>query len=296
MTAIALPPPRSETFTSLTKPVSDQIIIEEDVHLHPWSSIKSIGIAYTAGCGEFGRMENSHVSIDNLNSIISTGFFGIFDGHGGKECSEILLNELPKRYVQNAAKFKSEELCWKETFISLDKHLDNFLRFKSCGAAAACVVIKNIDGFRVISCANIGDVEVMVIRDGKTVKLTEIHDTKNYREVFRVENSGALIVSDFINSRTHLTKCFGSHELKGDKPILLAEPKHRLMVITPELTHIVIATRGVWDILSDEKIQEIVTKNDKDTKTAAQELIDASYSSRKNTTVMVIDVRPLTLI
>lgn len=296
MAAIIIPPVQSVEFTSLTKPTSDQIITEEDVRLHPWSSIKSIGIAYTTGLGEFGKMENGHVSIDNLNSVISTGFFGIFDGHGGKECSEILLKEIPKRYSQNATKFKSEELCWKETFTSLDAYLNNSFRFQSCGAAAACLVIKKIDGFRVISCANVGDVEVMVIRDGKAIKLTETHNTKNYREVYRVENLGALVSSGIINSRTHLTKCFGSHELKGKKPILLVEPKHRLMVITPELTHIIIATRGVWDTLSDEKVQEIVIKNDKDTKTAAQELVDVSYGSRRNTTVMVIDVRPLMLI
>lgn len=286
---IKLTPIQASTYTSMSKPSSVDISLEEDVHLHPWSSVTSVGIAYTNGSKRFAPMENAHVSIDNLDGSLRTGFFGIFDGRNGFKCSQMLTRYIPEAYVRSRKVHDSEDLRWSTAFKEVDGKICKSIDLVDSGASAACMVIQNIKDRRVISCANVGNVGIMAIQDGKPIKLTETHDINHGRDAYHVRMSGGSFAGGKVNGYLEITRCFGESILK--EKILTAEPYCRTLDIAPATSHIILATKGLWKMLSDSEIADIVTKADKDVKLAAKNLISASYGCGDNLTIMVIDVR-----
>lgn len=284
-------------YTSLGKPSTPEISMEEDVHLHHWMAVKGVGIAYTTGADKFAQMENAHVSVDRLDGHLGQAFFGVFDGHGGKSCANFLAQHLPTNYTEVAKTNSVEKISWTGVFAKTDAMYNAYAEATSCGAAAACVVIKSLEGKLVASCANVGDVKAIAIRDGKAVQLTEEHTVKrHHRDVYKLTQAGGVIDGGKISGRLDCTRMFGVESFKhvsaGRKRSLVAvEPYSRLLLITPEVSHLVIATSGLWDKVSDESVVETVSQFGDDTKAAARQLIDASYGSGKNVTVMIIDIR-----
>ena len=139
-----------------------------------------------------------------------TSFFGIYDGHGGNQCSEFLRDSLHKLILNDENYPENVELAIKNGFKNAEKNfLNNFAldpkdennildRSGSCA-----VVILFVDSK--IYVANVGDSRALFSENlGKSyVEITEDHKPNNPREKNRIiKNGGQVYQSQTVISGT----------------------------------------------------------------------------------------------
>jgi len=85
-----------------------------------------------------------------------------------------------------------------------------------------------------------------------------------------------------------VTRAFGDTQLKKSK-ILISEPEINEILLMPEDQFVVLATDGLWDVLSDEEVISIVQSTE-DNLQASQQLINQAVQlgSKDNISCVVI--------
>jgi len=85
-----------------------------------------------------------------------------------------------------------------------------------------------------------------------------------------------------------VTRAFGDTQLKKSK-ILISEPEINEILLMPEDQFVVLATDGLWDVLSDEEVISIVQSTE-DNLQASQQLVNQAVQlgSKDNISCVVI--------
>ncbi|KAI3915274.1 hypothetical protein MKX01_035533 [Papaver californicum] len=216
-------------------------------------------------------------------------FFGVFDGHGenGHKVSNLVINRLPKllleqeRYrlcnndeselVMNT--YKPNE--WRRECVSAFKIMDKEIKLQkdfdsSCSGTTAVTILKQ-DQDLVI--ANLGDSRAVMgrISEGelKAVQLTIDHKPEWPKEAERIRNCGGRVIPHKGEPDVHrvwsadddymslaMARAFGDFHLKDYGVIAIPQITH--IRLTKEDQFIVLATDGVWDVLTNEEVASIV--------------------------------------
>ena len=222
-------------------------------------------------------MEDKSKSIENFNNDKNQMVFEIFDGHGGDEMSTYLQSNLSKIYKQNLLLNKGNIiLSLKNAFHDADDEMRSQLNIEGLGSTGSLVhlvkeFIENPE--LVIYTANVGDSRVSLISPEHIIRLSYDHRTTDEKEKKRILESGIEIIDDRIWGTLMLTRIFGNYEYKeykeeneneeknGNKG-LICEPFISKMEIDLNIENqfLIIASDGIWDIISEEDIQNIIQK------------------------------------
>ena len=221
-------------------------------------------------------MEDKSKSIENFNNDKNQMVFEIFDGHGGDEISTYLQNNLAQIYKQNLLLNKGNIiLSLKNAFRDADDEMRNQLNIDGLGSTGTLVHIKwENENDLVVYSANVGDSRVSLISPDHIIRLSYDHRTTDQKERKRILESGLEIIDDRINGTLMLTRIFGNYEYKNineneedendidNNKGLICEPFISKINIDLNIENqfLILASDGIWDIITEEEIQQIIQK------------------------------------
>jgi len=207
-------------------------------------------------------LNNSQHSYTKLDcaELAMTSFCGVFDGHGGDECSEFLANHLAPILVQHM--LRERETLKAALYEGSNHHLSNggpnssssntqstnedaasetmrriikqsylsadteFIRPRTApqsGSTAATVILFG----RRLFAANVGDSRVVLCRSGgQCVELTSDHKPSRPDEAARVRAAGGFILHKRVMGELAITRAFGDKSFKMGIKAMLEEDEH----------------------------------------------------------------------
>ncbi|CAD7699335.1 unnamed protein product [Ostreobium quekettii] len=273
----------------------------------------------------------------------SLHFFGVFDGHGGVEaarhCADRLhqnLHDAWKRRFRPAAAPPKPPRFGKSghskaahadrdhahtgeapavlshatshdikgVFADAFHQTDDEFRHEDVSALVGSTAVIVLVGQRYYLVANCGDSRAVLCRAGQAHPLTVDHKPEREDEMARVEKAGGQVW--FWNGARvmgvlAMSRAIGDRSLR---PYVIPDPEVTIVPRTTDDTLIIIATDGLWDVVSDQEACTLAMKcldraqqkgaTDSDAaRLTATVLIRAAMDrgSRDNITVVVIDLR-----
>jgi len=247
------------------------------------------------------------ISEDNKKSekII---LFGIFDGHGGYQISSKLLEILPKE-IHSRINTNTNESHIKQMLIDSFEKTDKELMTKitecdDIGSTGSIAFLMKYKSNRILYIANIGDSHIYIISNKKALRLTKEHKCTVEEEILRVKEKNALIYENRLFGQLALTRAFCDRKLKPYG--LVATPFVNSYIIKEKSisnknkneqdeeydVYIVLASDGIWDVVNDENLIQILIEDgkNKSTKELCKNMIDYSIKngSKDNISIIII--------
>lgn len=152
----------------------------------------------------FAEMNGWRNSMEDAHVIFmqeSWGFFGVFDGHGGSQCSEFIAARMEEELKKSGP--PEDESCMKELALRLDREFLELKQPSGSTGTFACVQPSQLDPGRRyhLRVGNIGDSRVLLSRaDGTLVEgsgtdggLTTDHKPDHPSETQRIERTGGRV-------------------------------------------------------------------------------------------------------
>jgi serine/threonine protein phosphatase PrpC len=180
---------------------------------------------------------------DQLQELAMTSFAAVFDGHGGDECSNYLVDAMP-HHIREAMYAEREALraaieasrtsarseqaedaasdlmrkILKGAYLKTDNEFITPKTAPQSGSTAATVVLLG----RRLFAANVGDSRVVLCRGGgQCVELTSDHKPSRPDEAARVRAAGGFILHKRVMGELAITRAFGDKSFKmGIKAML----------------------------------------------------------------------------
>ena len=109
-------------------------------------------------------------------------------------------------------------------------------------------------------CGNVGDSRCVIVNNNNMViRISVDHRVSNESEFSRILKMGGTISEGRINGEIMLSRSLGDFELKGSG--LISDPYLESRLITQRDKCCVIASDGVWDVISEKMLKEIVERS-----------------------------------
>jgi serine/threonine protein phosphatase PrpC len=217
--------------------------ISEAIGARPTMEDRTLVIQSMALEASHGYYKNEPKEL--LEELAMTSFAAVFDGHGGDECSNYLVDELPrqirlhmlaeqqnlKRAVEESRNANRQEQTedaaselmrkiLKTAYLKTDKDFITPKNAPQSGSTAATVLLF---GRRVLA-ANVGDSRVVLCRNGgQCVELTSDHKPSRPDEAARVRAAGGFILHKRVMGELAITRAFGDKSFKMGIKAMLEE-------------------------------------------------------------------------
>ncbi|KZV27374.1 hypothetical protein F511_02483 [Dorcoceras hygrometricum] len=254
-------------------------------------------------CGRRETMEDSHFLIPNFCNEKDVHFFGIFDGHRGAAAAEFSAGALPE-FLRTQISASSPSKALVEAFVRTDNvfrtELDS--QRKLTGVAQkdfhpGCTAVTALIVKSKLFVANAGDCKVILCRAGNPYALTRDHVASCLEERERVISAGGEVKWQLDTWRVgpaalQVTRSIGDDDLK---PYVTAEPEVDETLLSEEDEYIVMASDGLWDVVSNIEVVSIIRDTVKEAGMCAKRLATeaAARGSKDNITVIVVFLRPV---
>ena len=197
-------------------------------------------------------------------------FFGLYDGHGGKTCSNFLRDNLHTFIIQDSNFPSNPEQAILNGFEKAENHFID-LALKKVDKSGSCAVIILIVGKQCFV-GNLGDSRAVVsTKEGNDyMVLSKDHKPNDEEERLRIIKAGGEIyaigehaVSRIIPGRLAISRAFGDidaklKELGGNPNVLIAQPEIQSFTIKANIDFICIGSDGIFDRLSNQDVVELV--------------------------------------
>ena len=218
------------------------------------------------------EMEDFHYIKALLNKKLNCSYFGLFDGHSGKEVGMYLMENLHKiisQELKNNVVEDSESMknIIKNSFEKIDKEINN-QNFKNETGSTGTVLLlykdKNSKTGKSLMCANVGDSKAYLINKKEIKIITKDHKCCDANEVKRIRDTGGIVFRERVFGTLMLTRSFGDKEMK--KYGVLSTPDIFCHNIDENDLFVIIASDGVWDVVEEDEIfklsQDKISSND----------------------------------
>lgn len=260
------------------------------------NSALKVGVATMAGRRD--HMEYRHLCVLELPDHPDVSLFAVFDGHGGKQCSDYLWRNVSE--AMNSVADLDQESLIVSAFLQLDSV---FLNDADDSGSTAVLVFVYTDPetnqpYKVRS-AYVGDSFALLIRDGDFELLTRDHRPLFPAEYDRIRAAGGKVSDGRLNGHLSMSRGFGdsSHKRPLSNPpesrMLIALPEFVVMHLQP-LDILVLGTDGVVESLTLKKVGDFVTKisSNEEPHSVASSLLTRSLGagSGDNQTAIIIQM------
>lgn len=160
-------------------------------------------------------MEDACVVVDGFGGDPGTGYFGVYDGHGGRNVAEYLRLNLHNNVEKElrAKGDRSVEECFKAAFIATDVEAAQTGEQASGSTAVVCIVRRQA-AKRYVYTANCGDARAVLCHAGAAVRLSRDHKATDAAEKARVEAAGGFVVRKRVMGVLAVARAFGDFVLK----------------------------------------------------------------------------------
>lgn len=216
------------------------------------------------------------------------GLFAIFDGHLGHDVPDYLQSHLFDNILNEHDFWTETETAIRRAYDVTDKKiLDKAVDLGRGGSTAVTVILFN--GEKLIV-ANVGDSRAVICKNGVAKQLSVDHEPANERE--DIEHRGGF-VSRFpgdvprVDGQLAVARAFGDKSLKRH---LTSEPDIAEEVIDEDTELIILASDGLWKVMSNQEAVDLV-KNTKDAQTAAKQLTEEAVTRKSKDDISCIVVK-----
>ena len=219
---------------------------------HKFTSV--LGAGAHSDIGRRADMEDDDLIVDNFGNIPTTGFFALYDGHGGRQTVDFVVKTLHLNFAQAFEQKKDLPLedVFKIAYLSTDSQLRRRGITRSGSTAVTCL-LQQEEGKRVLHSANVGDSRAILCRGGRAVRLTIDHKATLPEEAKRVKDAGGYIGrNQRVNGILAISRALGDHMLKDKNNIVSAEPYCKSVELIEEDEFLILACDGVWDVMTDQ--------------------------------------------
>ncbi|GFZ09339.1 protein kinase family protein [Actinidia rufa] len=256
-----------------------------------------------ATCGRRETMEDTHFLMPRMCSETDIHVFGIFDGHRGAAAAEFSVRALPG-FLQSLGSTRSPSDALLEAFVKTDVAFRNKLDYhrKSKGVIQkdwypGCTAIVALIVRNKLFVAFAGDCRAMLCRASSVHVLSKDHVASCIEERERVVREGGQVKWQIDTWRVgpaalQVTRSIGDDDLK---PAVTAKPEITETILSVEDEYLVMASDGLWDVMSDAEVVSIIKDTVKEpgmcSKRLATEAVERG--SKDNITVIVVFLRPV---
>jgi len=249
-------------------------------------------LEYSISCmqGWRSNMEDTHIALPSLNidTLLHTSLFAVFDGHGGKFCSDFahdkFLNCLKdQEEYQEYSRMQTDEerdsaegilllrKALRGCFIELDTKLFLMGKMNSCtvskGDSSGCTALVLIITPKNVICANAGDSRAVLTKLETTdnqelankkllaIPLSHDHRPTCKTEKERIKEAGGIIYHHRVGGDLAVSRGLGDFRFK--KNLQQKNPEDQIVTCVPEITvkprsevdqFILLGCDGIWDI------------------------------------------------
>ncbi|KAK3159371.1 hypothetical protein QOZ80_2AG0149260 [Eleusine coracana subsp. coracana] len=254
--------------------------------------------------GRRDYMEDVHVCISDLaknygcdsvnDEIIS--FYGVFDGHGGKDAAHYVRDNLPRVIVEDADFPLELEKVVKRSFVQTDSKFAETCSNDKALSSGTTALTAMIFG-RSLLVANAGDCRAVLSRRGIAFEMSKDHRTCCINERRRVESLGGYVDDGYLNGQLAVTRALGDWHLEGmkDQPggPLSAEPELKMTTLTKDDEFLIIGSDGIWDYFSNQNAVDFARRKlqeHNDLRLCCRQIVEEALrlGSRDNLTAVMV--------
>merc|ERR1719291_1091016 len=288
-------------------------------------SVMRFNAAVHSAQGFRATMEDEDIVLQDLATSCwrNCSYFGIYDGHGGRDCVSYVRQNLHSNIVQalndRGGLDKSERVHhdmyeslvegFRETdkqFLRMARAVEGLNGGSGCAAVVACI----IGGW--VWCANVGDSRALLCRSGRAVQLSVDHKPDREDESKRIEAAGGFVTFHRVLGRLAVSRAFGDEEYKappdGDadaKSLVIAEPEIRGDQLIPEDDFLFMACDGLFDVFTNQEAVDFIHSrlaampaSEQDPKRVVEDIVHEAIDQRRSrdnvTALLVTFRRPVT--
>uniref|UniRef100_A0A7N0RFY9 protein-serine/threonine phosphatase n=1 Tax=Kalanchoe fedtschenkoi TaxID=63787 RepID=A0A7N0RFY9_KALFE len=256
-------------------------------------------------------MEDTHICISDLAmkfgyDLLNEGavsFYGVFDGHGGKDAAHFVRDHLPRVIVEDADFPVELEKVVTRSFVETDAAFEKSCSIESALSSGTTALTAMIFG-RSLLVANAGDCRAVLSRLGVAIEMSKDHRPCCSNERMRVESLGGYIDDGYLNGQLAVTRALGDWHLEGLKEIgdigrgpLSAEPELKLVTLTKEDEFLLIGSDGIWDVFTSQNAVDFARRrlqDHNDARLCCKELVNEAIKrgAIDNLTVVMVCFHP----
>ena len=186
------------------------------------TSVQTLSFAEDMNPRFRSTMEDACVVVDGFGGNGGTGYFGIYDGHGGRNVAEFLRLHLHVN-VDKELRIKGDrsvEECLKSAFLITDAEAATTGEQASGSTAVVCLVRRQA-AKRYVFTANCGDARAVLCHAGVAIRLSLDHKATDPVEKARIEAAGGFVLRKRVMGVLAVARSFGDFILKK---FVTAEP------------------------------------------------------------------------
>ncbi|WOL20483.1 putative protein phosphatase 2C 52 [Canna indica] len=247
----------------------------------------SLACGYSSFKGKRASMEDYYDLKSAKIDGQTIGLFGIFDGHGGSRAAEYLKEHLFDNLIRHPKFMTDTKLAISETYKKTDSDFldaeSNSSRDDGSTASAAILIGKHL------YVANVGDSRAVISKAGNAIALSDDHKPNRSDERKRIEDAGGVVMwagTWRVGGVLAMSRAFGNRLLKQ---FVVAEPEIQEQMVDEEMEFLVLASDGLWDVVTNEDAVSLV-RVEEEPDAAARKLTETAFSrgSADNITCIVV--------
>lgn len=208
------------------------------------------------------QQEDAHCEHVPLGDKPEHALFCVFDGHGGKEASNAAIGLMPQQIMAHMKRLGEPQEDATEllhlAFMSVDNKMSQF-EYEGC--TATVVLVWRYGSDRYVQAANAGDSSAFMNCGNKVVALTRDHKLAYEEERERMTRTGVDVNEGQtrIGGGIAITRALGDHFAKDNESGMIAVPYiSEAIKLTPDDTHLILASDGLWDVISGRRALDLV--------------------------------------
>jgi len=252
-----------------------------------WTSVKSVGVSMDMNPRFRKTMEDEHVLIDSFGDNPQSGYFAIYDGHGGRGAVEYVAKSLHQNLLLELKQTQEIPEAIKQSYLKTDDQIKQSpIQFSGTTSVSAFITIHPETKSRVLYIANAGDARAVLNRNGKAVRLSYDHKGSDESETKRIVDMGGFVVLNRVNGILAVTRSLGDCALKN---YVIGDPFQTTTDLNQNDTHLILACDGLWDVISDQEAIDLI-KSEESAQKMADILLQFALKngSTDNISIMVI--------
>lgn len=200
--------------------------------------------------------------------------FSVFDGHAGPRCSKFLKDHFAKIFFDLKATRRGEiPIGLYKAFAKAENQYCQIARAAGWPDGSTAVVAV-VHGHHLLV-AHVGDSRAVMCRGKKALELTSDHKPDRPDETERILAVGGTVERTEmggsiprVNGHLAVSRSFGDLRMKEVQRYVSAEPEMNVWQLTPEDKFIVLASDGLWDVLTNQEAVDFVRRDSSKSKAA----------------------------
>ncbi|TMX00132.1 hypothetical protein EJD97_001347 [Solanum chilense] len=216
------------------------------------------------------------------------GLYAIFDGHSGRKVAEYLQSHLFENILSEPDFWRKPVTAFKKAYKSTNNYiLENVVGARGGSTAVTAILIDQ----KYLIVANVGDSRAVLIRKGKAKQITIDHEPQKKEEKEVVESKGGFVIKmpgnvPRVDGQLAMTRAFGDAKVKDH---ITVEPSVTIEKIDNDTNCIILASDGLWKVMSNEEVAKCI-RGIEDGKKAAEELINEALAKKSRDDISCVVV------